>query len=219
MRPGLAGISILLCALQVSAQTEKLIEKRTKELIRQNGKGTDRALRQQLLAMGKLDQQVRKPLETMFTKNAKSDQVRVDAINRNMADTDRQLTQQLKDIVTRNGWPTIHLVGAEASSSAAIILVHSPDHEFQRGLLPQLDGLVSDGKIIGSDIAKLTDKLLIGDGKLQRFGTQFHVADGEAVPVPVEDPAHLDELRAKYMLPPMDEYKKLLAKMYHVTTK
>jgi len=32
--------------------------------------------------------------------------------------------------------------------------------------------------------------------------------------LPVEDPEHLDERRAKYWLPPMAEYKKMLESMY-----
>ena len=205
--------------LPSSAQQGKTIEQIEKDLVRLNGKGTNAGLRQQLLAMGKLDQRVRKPFETMFAKNARPSEESVNAVNRTIEQTDRNLTQQLKEIVAKNGWPTIHLVGAEASSSAAIILVHSPDREFQRHLLPELDILVTERKIIGSDIAVLIDNLLIEDGKLQRFGTKFQVANGQAVLEPVEDPAHVDELRAKYMLPSLEEFRKSFAKAFHVTAK
>lgn len=218
MRLSLLFGCILIGAVPSSAQSEKLLEQKEKALVRLNGNGTDAALRQQLLGMGKLDQHVRKPLETMFTKTAKPTSESISAVNRTIEQTDQKLTEQLKRIVAKNGWPTIHLVGAEASSAAAIILVHSPDHDFQRGLLPQLDILVSDGKIIGADIAILIDKFLQADGKLQRFGTVFQVSNGEAVLDPIEDPAHVDELRAKYMLPSIGDFKKSFAKAFHVTT-
>jgi hypothetical protein len=34
--------------------------------------------------------------------------------------------------------------------------------------------------------------------------------------LPVEDPEHLEQRRAQYLLPPMAEYKKMLADLYHV---
>ncbi len=63
-------------------------------------------------------------------------------------------------------------------------------------------------------MALVTDKLLVSEGKPQRFGTQFSLRDGKAVMDPVEDPEHLDERRAKYGLMPMAEYKRQLGKMY-----
>jgi hypothetical protein len=32
---------------------------------------------------------------------------------------------------------------------------------------------------------------------------------------PVEDPAHLDQRREIYLLPPLDLYKRMLADLYH----
>jgi len=212
-------VCVLLSALHPSPQSSTSIEQRIQQLVRLNGKGTDAALRRQLVAMGKLDQQVRKPFETMFSRAAKPTEAEVRAVTDRVDRTDRQLTAQLMTIVARYGWPTIHLVGLDASSSATIILVHSPDHDFQRRLLPQLETLVAEDKIVGSDVAVLIDKLLQADGKLQRFGTVFHVGNGEAILDPIEDPAHVDERRAKYLLPSIDEFKQSFAAAFHVTAK
>lgn len=83
--------------------------------------------------------------------------------------TDARLTQQLEKIVAKQGWPTIGLVGIEASQAAALILLHSPDHKFQRQLLPELETLVRKKKIVGSDIATLIDKNLVAEGRPQRL--------------------------------------------------
>ena len=48
----------------------------------------------------------------------------------------------------------------------------------------------------------------------QRFGTQFKFADGEMAMYAVEDPAQLDVLRAKWLLPPEDVYKEMMSQIY-----
>ena len=86
-------------------------------------------------------------------------------------------------------------------------------------MLPQLFKLVDDDQITGTEVALVADKILVADGKPQRFGTQFNEKDGKLVILPVEDPDHLVERRQKYLLPPMAAYKKELAETYHMPVK
>lgn len=156
------------------------------ELVRINGNGTDQKLKTELLAMRKTGQDTR--AEMFALPNAKHS-----ILGPELEHTDAALTEELKQIVVSHGWPTIALVGLETSRAAALILIHSPDHGFQRHLLPELQGLVQERRIVGSDIAMLVDKMLVAEGKPQRFGTQFAAkANGPWVMDPVEDPAHLD---------------------------
>lgn len=58
------------------------------------------------------------------------------------------------------------------------------------------------------------DRVLVGEGKPQRFGTQFAPArDGVLAPQPVEAPEGLDARRAAVGLKPMAEYAQDLARM------
>ena len=172
-----------------------------------NGKGTDQELKQRLIAMAKEDQAVRK---REYVSNAAPE-----SLVKEQQQTDDRLTAELKRIIAGKGWPTISLVGLEASEDAALILTHTRDHDLQRELIPKLQRLAEDGKILGSQIALIVDKVLVSEGKPQRFGSQFDFAHGRGKMLPVEDPEHLDERRAQYLLPPMAEYKKMLAEMYH----
>ena len=133
-----------------------------------------------------------------------------------LADTDRRITRRLKTIVTKYGWPTITLAGAEASQAAAVMLVHSPDHAWQQKLLPQLLKLVDQEKILGSHVAGLTDRILVSQGKPQQFGTQFKTLNGRIAICTIADPEHVDDRRARYLLPPMDVYRKILGNMYNI---
>jgi hypothetical protein len=179
------------------------------ELVRINGNGTDQKLRAELLAMGKTDQGIRMKMFAM--PNAQQGTLELE-----LEHTDATLTEKLKQIVASHGWPTIALVGYDASQAATLILIHSRDHDFQRRLLPELQKLVQEKRIVGLDIATLVDKTLVAEGKPQRFGTQFAwKGDGPMVMNPVEDPAHLDQRRENYLLPPLDLYKRMLVEMYH----
>ena len=188
------------------------LERRHDELIQRNGPGTDTALRDQLLAMADRDQSAR-GIEHGQPKNKEKLEMAT-----NLSEIDAGLTTQLKDIVTKNGWPTIGLVGIEASNGAMLILTHTADHAWQLSLLPQLETLADDGKIDGSRLALVIDKELVAEGKLQRYGSQFRMMDGAMAMFGVEDPGTLDARRAKVFLPPMDVYKQLLSEMYHVKT-
>jgi hypothetical protein len=204
--------SLFLAAAAMCAQTvEQEMEARVEELIAKHGNGTDEELKQRLVAMAKRDQSVRKPEYVSDTAPAGlvEEQERVDA----------ELTTELKAIVARKGWPTIRLVGLPASEHAALILMHSRDHDFQRSMLPQLRQLAESGEILGSSVATIVDKILISEGKRQRFGTQFKWANGVAEMLPVDDTEHLEERRAKYLLPPLAEYKKMLADFYKLKVK
>jgi hypothetical protein len=112
--------------------------------------------------------------------------------------------------------PRLHLSDSKPLKLLGLILIHSPDHNFQQKLLPTLEDLLQQRKIMGEDIATLIDKMLIAAGTPQRFGTQFSWrGDDPMVMDPVEDPSQLDQRRAMYSLPPMDLYKRSLAAMYH----
>jgi hypothetical protein len=75
-------------------------------LIERNGPGTDAPLREQLLKMYSVDQSARGFSGTALVSM------------KELAATDAQLTLELKQIVDQKGWPTIALVGIDASNAA-----------------------------------------------------------------------------------------------------
>jgi hypothetical protein len=190
------------------------LRRRHDELVLANGPGTDAELRDRLLAMGAKDQAAP---ERGTTKVAPEDVAKLRKAM-NLAETDRKLTAELKEIVAASGWPTIAMVGINASNAAMLVLTHTRDHAWQLSLMPQLEQLASDGKIDGSRLATVVDKELVSEGKLQRYGSQFKFVQGAMAMYAVEDPADLDARRAKAFLPPMEVYKKQLSEMYQLKT-
>jgi hypothetical protein len=185
-------------------------KERHEELVRVNGPGTDVVLRDHLIKMGEDDQAARG-----FTHGKQTSTMTQEMIHQLPA-IDTRLTLELKEIVNEKGWPTIALVGIDASNAAMLILTHTSDHAWQRQLLPQLQELADTNKIDLSPLALVIDKELVAEGKLQRYGSQFKFINGEIAMYAVENPATLDQRRAKALLPPMDVYRDTMAQIYHL---
>ncbi len=183
---------------------------RHQQLIEANGPGTDPALRDRLLKDVDIDQDARLTLLQEAKRSGGDPDLS------KLRPNDLKLTSELKDIVASNGWPTIHLVGADASHAAMTILTHTEDHAWQETLLPTLEQLSAEGKIDGSELALVIDKQLVAAGKLQRYGTQFKFTDGRMAMYAVENPATLDDRRAAALLPPLVVYQQMLSSAYNM---
>jgi hypothetical protein len=184
------------------------IEARRKDLVTGNGPGTDVPLRNQLLEMRNRDQAARGFVAAPSASTKE--------LTQSLPSTDAQLTVELKQIVDQKGWPTISLVGIEASNAAMLILTHTPDHAWQLQLLPTLEQLADANKIDPSSLALVVDKELVSEGKLQRYGSQFKAVNGGMAMYGVEDPDRLDQRRAASLLSPMKVYRELLEQTYHL---
>ena len=184
---------------------------RRQQLIASNGPGTDAALRTDLLTMRDQDQTARGLRPAPGAAPGQSP-----AIATNLTAIDAALTAHLKTIVQQHGWPTIALVGIDASDAAMLLLTHTADLAWRRSLLPQLENLADLGKIDGAPLAAVIDKQLVAEGKPQRYGTQFQSTDDGLAMIQVEDPGGLDSLRARTLLPPIEIYRAQLARMYHL---
>ncbi len=123
---------------------------------------------------------------------------------------DRENVRRLKAIVKRYGWPTISKVGPVASRAAWLVAQHAAfDKPFQKLALREMIRAHTRNKkdIEDYQLAYLTDRLLVEDGKPQLFGTQFKIFKNEVVkPSPIKDKARLDDRRAAYGLEPFAAY-------------
>jgi hypothetical protein len=122
------------------------------------------------------------------------------------ASLDEAHQRRLEDIIDRIGWPTIALVGAEASQAAWLIAQHAPDLEFMERCL-ELMRRLSENSIHPANMAYLEDRVLMRHDEPQIYGTQF-LGSGDALHVyPIQDPERVDERRASVGLGPFVEYE------------
>ena len=151
------------------------------------------------------------------TRKAKkeADPKALEAAAQRWSEIKQRNTTRLKVVINRYGWPGRALVGDKAAHAAFIVVQHSDhDREFQKTCLPLLQAAGRRGEIELWQIAFLTDRILVAEGKKQLYGTQFdpceHSPDDPDSPCAIEDPERLELRRKEMGLPPMSDYLKLM---------
>jgi hypothetical protein len=117
---------------------------------------------------------------------------------------DSTLTAEMVVILDRFGLPTRSMVGAAGSDAAMLVVQHSSS------LLERVLALAKakpPGQISDEKLAMLEDRVLVHQGKPQRFGTQFTMGpDGVFRFAPVSEAASLDARRSAAGMPPLRQY-------------
>jgi len=153
----------------------------------------DQAIRDELIKKG-----MEKPDQSVFARMAA-----IDAAN----------TKRMKTIIRRYGWPGPRLVGRDGTD-AAFLLVQHAQLALQKEALPLVEKAYRKGELSGESYALLLDRVLVGEGKRQVYGTQAKLKGKEFVPDPIEDEGNVDKRRAEVGLPPLSEYLKVLKQTY-----
>jgi hypothetical protein len=99
------------------------------------------------------------------------------------------------------------VVGRQGNTTLFLVIQHS-DQATQEKYLPMMREAVKNGKAQGSDLALLEDRVALGQGKRQIYGSQIG-RDPETqiyYVSPLEDPNNVDKRRAEVGLGPLAEY-------------
>lgn len=154
------------------------------------------AVRQELLDLGKEDQQVR----ARVTGPEPPPEV-IAAMDR----VDLKTRTRLGEIIKQTGWPLISTVGFDGSNAVWLIAQHADrDLAFQKRALKLMRAAARRGEAAKEHLAFLIDRVRIAEGKKQIYGTQNEYKDGRLVTRPVVDEKNLDRRRKQMGLPPID---------------
>jgi hypothetical protein len=164
----------------------------------------DRLLCSDLLSMRDRDQFARRDqMAHPADKEAAAATLQVDQDNQ----------RRLDAIIHDHSWPSAELVGRKASASCWTIIQHA-DLAYQKKYLDLMTEAANSGNLSWALLATTIDRIRVREGKPQLYGSQFHEANGQMVPDPIEDEAHVDERRAKVGLQPLAEYTALLRQFF-----
>ena len=123
---------------------------------------------------------------------------------RQLLSLDSTLAAEMEMILDRFGLPTRSLVGPAGSDAAMLIVQHN--WSLQERVLALVQGMPA-GQISPEKVAMLEDRILVHQGKPQRFGTQFTAGpDGIFRFAPITDTAGLDARRSAAGMPPLKRY-------------
>ena len=122
---------------------------------------------------------------------------------------DARHTKRLKEIVDEHGWPGRSVAGRRGSAAAWLLAQHATaDPAFMRRAL-QLMRDAGRGEVDPHDVAYLSDRLEVMDGRPQRYGTQFTCREGRLeLMTPLVDPPRVDERRRRAGLETFEEHKR-----------
>jgi hypothetical protein len=169
------------------------------------GEPTRPALRRELLLMRDRDQELRAAAMAGGDSTANAAVMHIDAAN----------LQRLKHIVAQDGFPNRSMVGDDGVAAAWVLTQHADsDPVFQSRVLKILAARVRHHAFDPVEVAMLTDRVLIHQGKPQLYGTQFGNDGSGLRPGKMEDPAHVDRRRASVGLGPLAEYSCVIRAVY-----
>ena len=116
---------------------------------------------------------------------------------------------KVEGILETRGCVGAELVGERANSALFLVIQHA-QLETQQKYLPMMREAVKNKKARGSSLALLEDRVALGEGRKQIYGSQIGInpATGEYYVQPLEDPDRVDERRKAMGMPPLAEYVK-----------
>ena len=154
----------------------------------------------------------------LLSRYQKDQYMRNKAVEQDMSQWDSSIDEQntvyLEALVEASGWPTISVVGPDASQAAWLLVQHA-DHrpDFQVYCLDLMKAL-PQGEVSPRNIAYLEDRVRVANGEPQLYGTQFYMEGDHFGPRPIEDEAILEERRAAMGLETFEVNKQRMIETY-----
>jgi hypothetical protein len=153
-------------------------------------KDADLEFRNQLIQKGELGEGYNERMEQLHNNNA----------------------NLLNDIINTIGYPSIDKVGEAASDAAWLIIQHSigqPD--FMKKCMELLKNTVNENTADPKNLAYLSDRIAVFEGKPQLYGTQFDWNEkGELVPNTFDDLIKVNQRRNSIGLNSLEEQTALI---------
>ncbi len=153
------------------------------------------------------DQSYRLQIDSVGKKNGWSSP-QVDSIWKIISSKDVINLGKVKSILDNYGWLGSEEIGKKGSTTLFLVIQHS-DKETQEKYLPMMRMAVKNNKAEASALALLEDRVALGNGRKQIYGSQIggQGPNGYYV-LPLRNPDSLDIWRARVGLKPMAEYVK-----------
>ena len=166
------------------------------------------AIRSELESIYKTDQDMRMEFNTMQAtarvKGVDVDKAASAQLWKRIGEQDRVNQKRVTEMIDKYGWPKKSLVGLQAATAAFLVIQHA-ELDVQLKYVERMREAVMAGEASKQNLALLEDRLLIRQGKPQRYGSQVDMQNGVGLK-PTEDEANLDARRATMGLGPICEY-------------
>ena len=113
---------------------------------------------------------------------------------------------KVQQILDEKGWLGPRKIGRQGNGTLFLVIQHS-DLQTQEKYLPMMREAVKQGDANARDLALLEDRVALGQGKRQIYGSQIgHDPETGYYVLPLEDPENVDKRRAKVNLDKLQDY-------------
>jgi hypothetical protein len=115
--------------------------------------------------------------------------------------------RKVKKILDERGWLGSDVISRQGNLTVFLVIQHA-DQKTQEKYLPMMREAAKKGNANPSNLALLEDRVAIGKGKKQIYGSQINrdPETGEYYVLPLEDPDKVDKRRAEVGLGTIQEY-------------
>ena len=166
---------------------------------------SDAILTKQYAQMDKDDQSLRgRYIQILEAEHQKKpvDLAEKDRLENAIVTIDEKNRITLDQLIQRCGWPG-KMDGKRAARSAFTIIQHA-ELPYQLRYLPMVKAANRRGEVSNEHLAWLIDRILVRQGKPQKYGTEFEYGSNKIAPI--EDSKNLNKRRRAIGLPPMAGY-------------
>lgn len=155
-------------------------------------KNADLELRNKLIQNGQLNNGYNEEMKELHNKNA----------------------EILDIIINEIGYPTKDKVGKEAAEATWLVIQHSIGKpKFMKKCMILLKSVVAENKVYGKNLAYLTDRIAVFEGKPQLYGTQFDWDEyGNLSPNHFDDLTKVNKRRKSIGLNTLEEQTEIMRK-------
>ncbi|GAB3720621.1 DUF6624 domain-containing protein [Flavobacterium koreense] len=168
----------------------------------------DKPLQAELLAIYEDDQGIRRTFIKAQKDYGFQSKI-VDSLGRIMMQKDNVNLIKITKILDKHGWVGADKVGGQANQTLFLVIQHS-DLPTQQKYLPMMREAVKNKNASSSALALLEDRVALGEGKKQIYGSQigFDKDTNTNYVLPLEDPDTVDQRRASVGLGLLADYVK-----------
>ncbi len=131
----------------------------------------------------------------------------VDSLGQIMIYRDSINLIKIVNILDTKGWVGADKVGGQANQTLFLVIQHA-DLKTQQKYLPMMREAVKSGNANGGSLALLEDRVALGEGRKQIYGSQIgrNETTQTFYVLPLEDPDNVDKRRAEVGLTTMVDY-------------
>lgn len=152
------------------------------------------------------DQKYRKQISSVMKEHGQNSE-EFQELAMTMIKTDASNLLVIEQILDDYGWLGADVVGNKGNQTFFLVIQHA-DLQTQQKYLPMMEVAVEKGNAKSQNFALLKDRVLIGEGKKQIYGSQLGVNQetGKYFIEPIKDPKHVNKRRQKMGLGPIEDY-------------